>query len=189
MIKSDEEILELFYAKDQTAVTEFKEKYGSLCQSIALNILQNKEDAEECVNDVYITLWNNPPFTDNFKAYVCGTAKNISLTKLKYNMADKRNSSLKISLSDLEEMGVDIPDKNSAYKDDPKGRELGELINTFLRQQSPDDRNVFIRRYWFMDSVGDIAEKYSFSQSKVKSMLFHTRNRLKRYLKKEGIDI
>ena len=86
-------------------------------------------------------------------------------------------------------MGVDIPDKNSAYKDDPEGRELGELINTFLRQQSPDDRNVFIRRYWFIDSVADIAEKYSFSQSKVKSMLYHTRNRLKRYLKKEGIDI
>ncbi len=184
MNKSDEEILELFYSKDQSAVTEFKEKYGSLCQSIALNILKSKEDAEECVNDVYITLWNNPPFTDNFKAYVCGTAKNISLTKLKYNLAEKRNGNLKISLSDLEEMGVDIADK-----EDTEGRELGEIISRFLREQNPDHRNVFIRRYWFMDSVADIAKRFSFSQSKVKSMLFHTRNKLKRYLKKEGIDI
>lgn len=184
MNKTDEEILELFYSKDQSAVTEFKEKYGGLCQSIALNILKNKEDAEECVNDVYITLWNNPPFTDNFKAYVCGTAKNISLTRLKYNFAEKRNGNLKISLSDLEEMGVDIADK-----EDTEGRELGEIINRFLREQTPDDRNVFIRRYWFMDSVADIAKRFSFSQSKVKSMLFHTRNKLKRYLKKEGIDI
>ena len=184
MIKSDEEILELFYSKDQSAVTEFREKYGGLCQSIALNILKSKEDAEECVNDVCITLWNNPPFTDNFKAYVCGTAKNISLTKLKYNMADKRNSNLKVSLSDLEEMCVDIADK-----EDTEGGELGEIISRFLREQNPDERNVFIRRYWFMDSVADIAKRFSFSQSKVKSMLFHTRNRLKRYLKKEGIDI
>lgn len=164
MIKSDEEILKLFYSKDQSAVTEFKEKYGGLCQSIAMNILKNKEDAEECVNDVYIALWNNPPFTDNFKAYVCGTAKNIALTKLKYNRADKRNAKLNISLSDLEENGVDIPDKNA--ENDPEGRELRELINRFLREQNSDDRNVFIRRYWFMDSVGDIAKKYSFSKAR-----------------------
>ena len=188
MNKTDEEILDLFYAKDQAAIAEFRKKYGALCQSITMNILKNKEDAEECVNDVYLAIWNDTPFTDNFKAYVCGVAKNTALTKLKYNRADKRKDSLKISLTDLEEKGIDIPD-NIPDKDDYEGEELRELINRFLREQNPDHRNVFIRRYWFMDSVGDIAEKYSFSQSKVKSMLFHTRNRLKRYLKKEGIDI
>lgn len=184
MIKDDKEIIELFSTQDQSAVTEFKEKYGGLCYSIALNILHSKEDAEECVDDVYISLWNNPPSTENFKAYVCGVTKNLSLTRLKYNLAEKRNSDLKVSLSDLEEAGTDI-----AEKEDFSGRELGEIISKFLRDQTPDQRNVFIRRYWFMDSVNDIAERYSFSKSKVKSILFHTRNRLKRYLKKEGIDI
>lgn len=177
--------MELFAAGDPQAVTELRNKYGGLCLSIALNILHNKEDAEECINDVYISLWNEiPSSVENFKAYICKVTKNLALNKYRYNSADKRNSNLNISLSDLEEIITD-PTAEAALRE----KELGEMISSFLRSQDPDRRNVFIRRYWFMDSVKDIAAKYSFSTSQVKSMLFHTRNKLKKYLKKEGIDI
>lgn len=184
MNRNDTEIAQLFSAKDQSAVAEVKKKYGNLCYSIAFNILRSKEDAEECISDVYINLWSCPPTVENFKAYLCKLTKNLALTKLKYNTAEKRRSDLKVSLSELEEMAIEI-----AAEDDLGDRELGEIISRFLRAQNPDERNVFVRRYWYMDSVNDIAAKYSFSVSKVKSMLYHTRNRLKRYLKKEGIDI
>lgn len=181
----DKEIMALFSSGDQRAVSEVKNKYGSLCLNIALNILHNMEDAEECTNDVYISLWNEiPPSVDNFKAYVCKVTKNLAISKYRYNSAEKRNNNLKISLSDLEDTIAD-PTCRTVLREN----ELGEIISRFLRAENPVQRNVFIRRYWFMDSIKDIATKYSFSESKVKSMLFHTRNKLKKFLKKEGIDI
>lgn len=181
----DKEIIALFSSSDQRAVSEFRDKYGDLCLSIALNILHNMEDAEECINDVYISLWNGiPPSVENFKAYVCKITKNLAISKFRYNSAEKRNNDLNISLSDLEETVAD-PTCQTALKEN----ELGEIISRFLRAENPVQRNVFIRRYWFMDSIKDIAANYSFSESKVKSMLFHSRNKLKKFLKKEGIDI
>lgn len=181
----DHEIIELFAARDENAVAEVKEKYGGLCRSVALSILRSPEDAEECVNDVYISLWNNiPPAPSNLKAYICRMAKNLSLKRLEYNSAEKRNSASKVSLSDLE--GA-MDDKKIAESEE--NAELGEIISRFLRSQKPDARNVFMRRYWLRESVKEIAARYSFSESKVKSMLFHTRSKLKKYLKKEGIDI
>lgn len=181
----DKEIIALFSSSDQRAVSEFKNKYGDLCLSIALNILHNMEDAEECTNDVYINLWNGiPPSVENFKAYVCKVTKNLAINKCRYNLAEKRNNDLIISLSDLEES---VADPNC--QSDSDENELGEKISRFLRAEDTVHRNVFVRRYWFMDSIKDIAEKYSFSESKVKSMLFHTRNKLKKFLKREGVDI
>lgn len=180
----DSEIIELFLRRDEEAITETKEKYGGLCRSVALSILQSAEDAEECVNDVYINLWNDiPSETDNFKALLCRVTKNLSLKKLQYNLAEKRSSNLTVSLSDVEEtLGSDTVA-------DEKNIELGEIISKFLRTQEPDVRNVFMRRYWLTESVKEIANRYQFSESKVKSMLFHTRNKLKRVLRKEGIEI
>lgn len=179
----DSEIIELFLARSENAIRQTQLKYGALCLTIAYNVLGNAEDSEECVNDTYLSLWNNipPDIPENFKAYICRIAKNISLSRLRYNTAKKRSRDSLIPLSDL--------DETAAYTDGVSDEELGRLISEFLRGQSADVRNVFLRKYWFGDSIADIAKRFSFSQSKVKSMLFQTRKRLQKYLKKEGIDL
>ena len=181
----DIEIIELFVARDERALAEIREKYGGLCRSVALSMLHNHEDAEECVSDVYMVLWNKiPPAPDNLKAFMCRITKNMCLKRLEYNSAEKRGGRLALSLSDLEET---LGEEDIAASED--GAALGKAISRFLRSQSADVRNVFMRRYWLMESVKDIAVKFSFSESKVKSMLFHTRNKLKKFLKKEGFEL
>ena len=181
----DTEIIDLFTARDETAVARVKEKYGGLCRSVAGHMLRDNEDIEECISDVYMILWNSiPPAPNNLKAYICRLTKNICLKKIEYNSAEKRNGKAKVSLSDLGEnlRGEDFAANQSDM-------ELGEIISKFLRSQQPEVRSVFLRRYWLMESVEEIAARFSFSKSKVKSMLFRTRNKLEKYLKKEGIEL
>lgn len=153
---------------------------------MAYNILGNAEDAEECVNDTLLSVWNAIPQTipENLKAFVCRIARNTALKKLEYNTAEKRSPNAAVSLAELEEI---IPDKRASSDD--AGEKISEAISEFLLLQKPEIRRVFIRRYWFFDSVSDIAKRFSYSESKVKSMLFHTRKKLKNYLTKEGIEI
>ncbi len=180
---NDSEIIELYFARSENAIRQTQFKYGKLCFRIAFNVLSNTEDAEDCVNDTYLSVWNRiPPDTpENFKAYICKIARNLSLSRLRYNTAKKRRPDVLISLSDI--------DDTTPASDGVSDEELGRLIGEFLRSQSAEVRNVFMRKYWFYDSVEEIAERFSFSESKVKSMLFHTRNRLKKYLSKEGIEL
>ena len=181
----DAEIITLFTARDERAVAEVKTKYGGICRSVALSMLRSQEDAEECISDVYMILWGKiPPAPSNLKAYICRLTKNTCLKRIEYNSAEKRNGKSKLSLSELGEelRGEDFAARQSDI-------ELGEIISKFLRSQQPEVRNVFLRRYWLMESVEEIAERFSFSKSKVKSMLFRTRNKLEKYLKKEGIEI
>lgn len=189
----DSQIIEMFTDRNKSAVDEVREKYGGLCYSIAFNILCNAEDAEECINDLYINLWSAipPAYPSNFKAYVCKITRNLSLLRLRYNEAGKRDVRLTVSISELEENRLNSGNDplEESVKDEAEDSSVGRLISDFLRQQKPRQREVFIRRYWFMDSVKEIAEDYSFSESKVKSMLFRTRSKLKKYLKKEGLDI
>ena len=179
----DGEIIELYFSRNENAIKETAAKYGRLTMSVAYNILRSPEDAEECVNDTYLGVWNSipPARPNNLRAFICKIARNLSLNKLKYNTAAKRSPELLLSLNELEEVIAD--DKL------PDGGDLSGLISEFLRAQKPDARNVFLRRYWFADSVAEIADRYSFSESKVKSMLFHTRNKLREYLRKEGFDV
>lgn len=182
----DIKIIELFFARSEKAIAETASKYGKLCLNIAGNILGNTEDSEECVNDTYMALWNciPPQRPSNLMAYICKIVRNLSLKKSEYNLAKKRDTSVTISLSELESVLSDevISEKSS-------DEEIGKFISEFLKSEKPDARNVFIRKYWYFDSVSDIAKRYKFSESKVKSMLFHTRNRLKKYLIKEGVHI
>ncbi len=182
----DIKIIELFFSRSEEAITETASKYGKLCLSIAGNILRNSEDSEECVNDTYLTLWNciPPKRPSNLMAFISKITRNLSLKKLEYNLAKKRDSSITHSLTELEEI---LPDREFSYKFDDE--EIGKLLSDFLRKEKADARNIFIRKYWYFDSVSDIAKQYKFSESKVKSVLFHTRNRLKKYLIKEGVHI
>lgn len=182
----DAKIIELFFSRSEEAITETTLKYGKLCFSISGNILGNNEDSEECVNDTYLALWNciPPQRPSNLMAFISKIVRNLSLKKLDYNLAKKRDSSITHSLSELEEI---LPDK--AISNKFSDEEIGRILSNFLKNEKADSRNVFIRKYWYFDSVEDISKRYKFSESKVKSMLFHTRNRLKKYLIKEGIRI
>ncbi|MBQ3489862.1 MAG: sigma-70 family RNA polymerase sigma factor [Clostridia bacterium] len=182
----DQKITELYFFRDEQAIKETDIKYGKLCLRIAYNILRNDEDAEECVNDTYIGVWNAipPKKPDNFMAFICKIARNTALKKLESASRQKRSQATVISLSELEDI---LPDESIAA--DVSNEDIGKLINNFLRKEKPDIRNVFIRKYYFFDSVSEIAKRYSFTESKVKNMLYHTRNKLKEYLIKEGIEI
>ena len=178
-------IIELYFARDEKAIKDTDTKYGKLCFSVANNILCNDEDSEECVNDTYLSVWNTIPPTrpNNFMAFICRITRNLSLKRLDFNKARKRTPNAIVSFSELEEILSD----ESIPRPEVGTDEVSKLISDFLRKEKEDARNVFIRKYWFFDSVSDIATRYSFTESKVKNMLYHTRNKLREYLKKEGV--
>ncbi len=179
----DKRIIELFFCRDEQALKETQIKYGRLCFKLAHSILGNREDAQECENDTYLALWQRipPARPENLTAFICRIARNISLKRLEYNSAEKRSAAL-VSWSELEEA---IPD--SSFENEMEDARIGELINSFLHAEKEDARNVFIRRYYFGDDILEIAENFAFSESKVKSMLFYTRNKLKKYLIEKGV--
>ncbi len=180
----DLKIIELFLNRDESAITETANKYGKLCFSVAFAILENDEDCEECVNDMYLTLWKMIPQTipDNFSAFICRVTRNLAYKRLEFNLALKRNPCSEVSLSELEEYLID-----DSFNPNILDEKLDELIHNFLSGEKADVKNVFVRKYWYLESVGDIAARYSFSESKVKSMLYHTRCKLREYLKQEGM--
>lgn len=180
----DLQIIALYFARDEQAIKETDLKYGRLCFRVANNILFSREDSEECVNDTYLILWNQIPPThpNNFTAFICKITRNLSLKRLEFAGAKKRASKAVLSLSELADA---LPDNR--ITSDAAEEEIGRIISDFLRREKPDARNIFLRKYWFFDSVQEIAARYSFSEAKVKSMLFRTRSRLRNYLKKEGI--
>ena len=182
----DLSIIELYFARDEQAIKETDAKYGKLCHSIAYNILNNNEDSEECVNDTYIGVWNTIPPTrpNNFMAFVCRITRNLSLKRIEAMACQKRSQATIVSLDELAEV---LPDESIAYG--ISDEDIGKAISDFLRNEKEDVRNVFIRKYYFFDSIGDIAKRYGFTESKVKNMLYHTRNKLKEYLIKEGVEI
>ena len=182
----DLQIIELYFARDEHAIKETDRKYGKLCFRVAKNLLFNNEDSEECVNDTYLTVWNKIPPTrpNNFTAFICKITRNLSLKKLELSSAMKRSAGTIISMSELEKA---LPDQCIAP--DVEDEELGKLISAFLWSEKELDRNVFLRKYWFFDTISDIAERYSLNENNVKSMLFRSRNRLREFLKKEGIEV
>lgn len=179
----DLRIIELYFDRDENAIKETDAKYGQLCFRIADNILRNSADAEECVSDTYWNVWNQIPPTrpKSFIAFLCKITRNISLNKSRFNHAAKRNPGVELSFSELEEVLPGEPALDEEY--------LGEVISDFLRSEKEDARNVFLRRYWFFDTVKEIADRYAFSESKVKSMLLRTRNRMKDYLILKGVRV
>ena len=182
----DLSIIELYFARDEEAIKQTDIKYGKLCHSVAYNILNNNEDSEECVNDTYIGVWNAipPARPNNFTAFVCKITRNLSLKRLEAMSRQKRSQAILVSLDELAEV---LSDESIA--DGVSDEDIGKLISDFLRNEKSEIRDVFIRKYYFFDSIGDIARRYDFTESKVKNMLHHTRTKLKDFLIKEGIEI
>ncbi len=182
----DHDIIELYFERDEKAIDETARKYGKLCFGIANNIIGNENDAEECVNDVYLGVWNAipPQRPGSFRAFVAKIARNLALTRLKYNKADKRSSHILVSLDELEEI---IPHTdNFSLTDD---RQIGGWISEFLYSQSEEIRNIFMRKYWYFDTVEELCQRYGYSESKIKSILFRTRSKLRIYLNEKGVAI
>lgn len=139
-----------------------------------------------CVNDTYVSVWNTIPPTrpHNFMSFICKIARNLSLKRLEFMKRKKRSAEIILS---LDELAAVLPDER--YAPDVSDEDVGKLISKFLRSQEEYVRNVFIRKYFYFDSIREIAKRYSFTESKVKNMLFYTRNKLKDYLIKEDVEI
>lgn len=183
---TDIRIIELFTSRSKEAVSALSEKYEKLCRSISYNILKNKEDAEECVNDTYLKVWDSipPAKPDNLMAYVCRIARNISLDKLRYNLRSKRNGSTDALLSELSEC-IPSMDNVEESADDT----LKNAITDFLDGLSDRDRNIFVRRYFFCDDVKSISKRLGVTETNVTTILNRTRNNLKKYLSDNGIAV
>lgn len=181
---TDEMIINLYLAKDDNAITETKTKYSKPLFRICHNILNNSSDAEECESDTYLKTWQSiPPASPKtyFFAYLAKLARNASLNVYAKQHAKKR-SAVMVELS--KELEQCIPAKDAMKIEE---LEFAAYINTFLVKLNEAERNVFVRRYWYCDSITEIATAYSFSNSKVKSMLMRTRDKLKKYMDREEL--
>lgn len=182
----DEKIIEMYWDRNEQAISETKAKYGRYCYSVAFRILHNHGDAEESENETYLGAWNSipPNRPDMFSAFLAKITRNISIMKLRVKNADKRGGGeVDISLNELDQC---IPDRKS-FSDEIDVRELAELLNKFLWSLGEDERRVFVCRYWGCDSIAQVARQFGFGQSKVKMMLLRTRNKLRDFLEKEGV--
>lgn len=180
----DEEIIEMYWQRRETAIEETKKKYGHKITYVIGNILQYVQDIEECVNDTYLGAWNSMPDARPccLSAFLCRIAKNLALKRYDYLVADKRNRNLETA---LEEMDWIISRQDIEHE--VIARQTAEAINGFLKQKKPLYRKIFIRRYYFYEPVSKIAEKFQLNNSTVKSILFRMRKGLKKYLEREGL--
>ena len=181
----DNEIVDLYWARSEDAISQTNVKYGSYCRGIALHILRSREDSEECVSDTWLKTWESipPQRPVRLGAYVGRITRNLSLNRLKAMRRQKRGGGEVIAA--LEELDETLPSPFSV-EEDVDARELAALLDRFLDELSSENRNIFLQRYWYFCSVGEIASACSVSQSKVKMSLLRSRNRLKKYLQGEG---
>lgn len=182
----DTQIINLYFARNEQAIQETDTKYGGYCYSIAYNILTNQEDAEESVSDTYLSAWNAipPRRPPALAAFLGKITRHISIDRWRKYRAFKRGEGqIEIALDELSEC---VSGAESA-EDHAIRKEILATINRFLGELTDIERNVFICRYWYLDSSEQIAEKSGFSVSKVKSMLFRIRKRLNTHLEKEGL--
>lgn len=183
----DKQIIELYWKRKEEAISETAKKYGKLCGFIAGNILSSREDTEECVSDTYLAVWNRIPMERPgcFSAFIGRIARNLALKRYEYLSAAKRNPA---AVTSLEELGECVSGQESVEYG-LEGKQTVEAIGRFLWRQKEEKRVVFIRRYWYFDSIETIAKRTGFSQSKVKSMLYEMRQKLRVYLESEGIEV
>lgn len=183
----DEKIIGLYWDRNEDAIIETSSKYGKLCFLIANNILANHEDSEECVNDTYLGLWNAIPKQrpSRFSVFVSRITRNLALKKFEYLSAAKRNPE---AVCSFEELGECVSGKEY-IENELENRRIEQAIDAFLWQQGQEKRNIFIRRYWYFESIEKICKRTGYSQSKIKSILFNMRQKLRDYLESEGIEL
>ena len=176
----DERIIDLFFERDQQGIRELDIKYGKICHSLSYNIVNSRQDAEECVNDAYSGAWNAiPPVRPNpLLSYIVKIVRNISLKIYWKKEAAKRSGSYKIALEEIEGC---IADKKTV-EDEIDARELARIIEGFLDTLTLENRFIFLRRYWFADSYKDISELVGLSEKNISVRLTRVREKMKQYL-------
>lgn len=182
----DSDIVDLYWKRSELAIKETEKKYGRYCYSISYNILQNSEEAKECVNDTYLGAWESMPPNrpSRLSTYLGKITRNLSLNRFKYYSAEKRGlGQTELALVELE----DCISSKFSVEQVAEEKMLVQVLETFLWNQKEQKRNMFIRRYWYLQSIKEIARDYRMSESKVTSLLFRVRKELKEYLEKEGI--
>ena len=182
----DTEIIDLYWERDERAIAESEKSYGKYCYAIAVNILHDKEDSDECVNDTWFRAWNAipPKRPDKLSLFLGTITRNLSFDKWKHKNAMKRgNGEMELALDELVECVPAVHSTEEAVE----AAELQRLINCFLKTLSEQECNVFLRRYWYVEEYKDIDQRYHMNLNTVKTSLFRTRKRLKDYLEKEGV--
>jgi len=182
-IMEDNKIVELYTMRSEVAIAHTAQKYGTYAGRIAFNILKNKEDSEECVSDAYLKLWNNipPQKPSNLKAFLGKVVRNLALDKYEKDNAQKRGGG-QVELC-LEELSDCIPQKEVSDEN------VTNIINEYLKTQDPKKVKMFVRRYWYLDSIRDISNICICTESNVKTTLFRMREELREKLNQEGINI
>ncbi len=181
----DARIVRLYLDRDEGAIPATAEKYGGYCKTIAKNILNNEEDAEECVNDTYLSAWNTipPQIPENFAAFLGKITRNLSLSRHRQNTAYKRGGGeFHLVLDELSE----LLSGNTDVEKEICTKELTDAVNKFLDTLSPKDRGIFICRYWYADSTKEIAARRSMKEGTVSMTLTRLRRKLRKHLTKEG---
>lgn len=179
----DKQIISLLLRRSEEALSQISRRFGCRLQQLAQNILLNQQDAQECVNDTYLAVWNSipPQNPDPLLPYICRLCKNIAISRLRTLTAQKRGGYL-LALDELDQAigTLDLDEAISA-------RELGRAIDRFLNTIGRDNRVIFVRRFWYGDSVADIAKDTGISENSVSVRLHRIRGKLKDYLEKEGL--
>lgn len=182
---NDEKIVELYLLRDETAIKETKDRYHNRLIALAYGIVNDEQTAEECENDTYLKAWNTIPPNEPrsyLYAFLARITRHISLNYCRNRNRLKRSAFI-CELSSEMEQCIPAPDEFECKIDEIA---LGKAINNFLSTIDEEKRNIFIRRYWYLDSVANISKRFSISQSKVKTTLFRCRNGLREYLEEEG---
>ena len=181
----DERIIDLFFERDQQGIRELDMKYGKICLNFSYNIVNSRQDAEECVNDAYLGAWNAiPPARPNpLLSYIVKIVRNISLKIFWRKQAAKRGGNYKIALEEIEGCIAD----RKTVEDEIEARELACIIEEFLDTLTVENRVIFMRRYWFADSYKDIAEFMALSEKNISVRLTRIREKMKQYLLERGV--
>ncbi|MBR1812484.1 MAG: sigma-70 family RNA polymerase sigma factor [Lachnospiraceae bacterium] len=170
--------MDLLFERSEQAIVELQNKYGAVCHRIADNILNNRQDTEECVNDTLLGVWNSipPNRPRSLAGYICGIARNLALKTYERNTAIKRNSHYDVALEELSEC---LPSSNSV-EEEMEAKDTAERINRFLQTLKPDDRILFVRRYWHADSIEELAKLFHTTKRSITQRLFRLRKSLKK---------
>lgn len=185
-MKNDNEIIELFVQRSQNAIKYTSEKYNNYCHTIAYYILKNNEDSDECVNDTYMNAWNAIPPTipKKLSCFLGRITRNLALNIYEKKHTSKRgNGQVDLALSEL----TDCVNASSEIDIENERQQIRDVINTFLRNQNEQRRNIFIQRYWYLLSIKDIADQNDMNTNQIKSVLYQMRVLLKKRLEEEEL--
>ena len=181
----DQQLIKLFFDRSDKAICHLADKYEKSMYTISYNILQNRQDAEECVNDSYLSLWNAipPARPDPLYSFVCRVTRNISLTRYKYNSAYKRDRANQVSFEEI----ADCFPADSDVTAEMEKEEITKILNMWLDTLNKDNLYIFMRRYWYMDSVSDISTNMQITQAAVYLRIDRMKKSLYKYLTERGV--